>query len=492
VYHLELTPLHHDEGVNGYFLVHLFRDYVYRYDPANYHGPTLYYFALPSAYLFGLNTFAIRMVTAAFGVGTVWLALKLRSHLGYPAALIAASLIAVSPGAVYLSRYFIHETLFVFFTLAMVTAALRYHDEPARSHLVIVAVWAALLFATKETALISAAVLLAAFPLAAVYIRFRGRVRSEPSTPAQTSSEWPLIVEVDGKGTGLLNRRGIRKLVAHWITPTACFVLISGLLYSSFLSNPRGVVDALRTVEFWVRTGRSEHTHAWYQYLGWLWQEESPLLVLGAIGAVVAVWRADSRFGIAAALWATALILAYSILPYKTPWLTLNFIIPLALVGSYGVIAICKGGGAVWRRLFAGALVLSALAILAYRSVSLSFYHYDDESYAYVYGHTRREFLSLVQKVEDLAGQSGQGRDISIAVTSTDYWPLPWYLRDYTSVGYYGKVMNSTDALVIGSEGQAAELELLLGEQYQRLDSYMLRPGVNLVIYARRGTFNVN
>jgi uncharacterized protein (TIGR03663 family) len=491
VYHLELTPLHHDEGVNGYFLVHLFRDYVYRYDPANYHGPTLYYFALPSAYLFGLTTFAIRMVTAAFGVATVWLALKLRSHLGYPAALIAASLIAVSPGAVYLSRYFIHETLFVFFTLAMVTAALRYHDEPARSHLVIVAVWAALLFATKETALISAAVLLAAFPVAAVYIRLRARAQPEPSTPSQASNQVPLIVGGNGNLT-VLNRRGIRKLVAHWITPAACFVLISGLLYSSFLSNPRGVVDALRTVEFWIRTGRSEHTHAWYQYLGWLWQEESPLLVLGAIGAVVAVWRADSRFGIAAALWATGLILAYSILPYKTPWLTLNFIIPIALVGSYGVIAISKGFGAVWRRLFAGALVLAALAILAYRSVSLSFYHYDDESYAYVYGHTRREFLSLVQKVDDLAGQSGKGRDISIAVTSTDYWPLPWYLRDYTSVGYYGKVIKSTDALVIGSEGQEPELEPLLDEQYQRLDSYVLRPGVNLVLYARRDTFNVN
>jgi uncharacterized protein (TIGR03663 family) len=489
VYHLELTPLHHDEGVNGYFLVHLFRDYVYRYDPANYHGPTLYYFALPSAYLLGLTTFAIRMVTAAFGIATVGLALRLRSYLGYPAALVAASLIAVSPGAVYLSRYFIHETLFVFFTVAMLAAALRYHDEPARRHLVVVAVWAALLFATKETALVSAAVLLAAFPLAAVYIRLRARARSEPSTSPQTSNELPLVAGVDCNQP---NRRRIGKPVARWIPPTVCFVLISGLLYSSFLSNPGGAVDALRTVGFWIRTGTNEHTHAWYQYLGWLWQEESPLLMLGVIGTVVAVWRADSRFSIAAALWATALILAYSILPYKTPWLTLNFIIPLALIAGYGVVAICKGSRAVWRRLFAGALVLSALAILAYRSVSLSFYHYDDDRYGYVYAHTRREFLSLVQKVEDLAGQSGKGRDISITVTSTDYWPLPWYLRDYTTVGYYGKVIKSTDALVIGSEGQAPELEPLLGEQYQRLDSYLLRPGVNLVLYARQDVFNVN
>ena len=38
-------PLHHDEGVNGNFLVTLVREGKYVYDPQNYHGPTLYYFS---------------------------------------------------------------------------------------------------------------------------------------------------------------------------------------------------------------------------------------------------------------------------------------------------------------------------------------------------------------------------------------------------------------------------------------------------------------
>src|SRR4051794_13991393 len=46
---LDLKPFHHDEGVNGFFLTTLFRDGVYKYDPANYHGPTLYYIALAFA-----------------------------------------------------------------------------------------------------------------------------------------------------------------------------------------------------------------------------------------------------------------------------------------------------------------------------------------------------------------------------------------------------------------------------------------------------------
>src|SRR5690348_6426309 len=68
---LALKPLHHDEGVNGFFLTNLFRNGDYKYDPANYHGPTLYYIALVFSKLFGLNTISIRASVAIFGVAMV-------------------------------------------------------------------------------------------------------------------------------------------------------------------------------------------------------------------------------------------------------------------------------------------------------------------------------------------------------------------------------------------------------------------------------------
>ena len=43
---LSLRPFHHDEGVNGFFLTRLLREGIFKYDPSNYHGPTLYYAAL--------------------------------------------------------------------------------------------------------------------------------------------------------------------------------------------------------------------------------------------------------------------------------------------------------------------------------------------------------------------------------------------------------------------------------------------------------------
>src|SRR5687768_156976 len=119
---LELKPLHHDEGVNGWFLTTLFNDGIYKYDPANYHGPTLYYISLAFAKVFGLNTISVRASVAIWGVLIVILAFFFRRYIGKLGSLFAALFLALSPGMVYISRYFIHEIFFVFLSLAVVAA----------------------------------------------------------------------------------------------------------------------------------------------------------------------------------------------------------------------------------------------------------------------------------------------------------------------------------------------------------------------------------
>ena len=44
---LETRPLHNDEAINARKLAQLRDGGGYRYDPHEYHGPTLYYLALP-------------------------------------------------------------------------------------------------------------------------------------------------------------------------------------------------------------------------------------------------------------------------------------------------------------------------------------------------------------------------------------------------------------------------------------------------------------
>jgi uncharacterized protein (TIGR03663 family) len=492
LYHLALVPLHHDEGVNGNFLMRLFREGYYHYDPANYHGPTLYYLTLLTTYIFGPTTFAIRLLPALFGIATVWLILCLRWRLGRLAALAGAALLAVSPGAVYMSRYFIHESLFVFFTLAIVYTALKYWDEANPLYLIYAAISAALLFATKETAIINAGVLLIALGWTIIYAWLRKTAavapHAEETRESRSRAKSRGAESQADEPRGVLGRfGGPTSVLLFWPLALAVFIAFYLIFYSSFFSNAKGIQDSLETFKVWTKTGRKEHVHEWYAYLNWLWQEESPLLLLGAAGIILAAWRGSNRLAIFIALWAFGILSAYSLVPYKTPWLVLNFIVPLAIIGGYAIEVVYKTGmeGQFFGRVLALSLLVTSLCVCGYQTVSLNFFNYDDDRYPYVYAHTRRETLALVDEIDRLAKRAGTNDQTGITIVSPDYWPLPWYLRDYKRVGYFGQMTTASEPLIISRDDQSAQLQASLGERYRKVGSYVLRPGVTLVLYAR-------
>src|SRR4029079_11983719 len=242
------------EGVNGNFLVRLVREGAYNYDPANYHGPTLYYFSAIIPWItklffgnaardnYGLTTFTIRLVPAVFGLASIVLIFLLRRRLGTIAALAAGLMLAVSPGAVYLSRYFIHETLFVFFTLGIVVAVVRAYDARNPAYLIAAAASAALLFATKETAMISVGVLIIAFAVMWVYMRATGGSAKEGSLSERVSA---VIDEMGCKPS----------LVVNIVIALIVFVALYLLFYSSFFTNYKGINDSLQTFAIWKKTG---------------------------------------------------------------------------------------------------------------------------------------------------------------------------------------------------------------------------------------------
>ena len=497
VYNLNLVPLHHDEGVNGNFLVKLVRDGVYQYDPANYHGPTLYYFSAFVPWLlkilfgtaaresYGLTTISIRLVPAIFGLGTIWLVFLLRKHIGSIAALSAGLLLAISPGAVYLSRYFIHETLFVFFTLGIVVAMLRCFSERNPFYLLLAAASAALLFATKETAIISAAVLLIALAITLVYVRaFKSKTAASSKKKQRPPPESGLSDFVYELG-GPLN------LCIWLVLAGLVFVGLNILFYSSFFTNwPKGVYDSLKTFEIWQKTGKEAHVHPFITYVIWLTKQESPLLFLGSLGAIAAVFGRKRPVALFCSLWAFGLIAAYSLIAYKTPWLVLNFIVPLAIAAGYAIQTIYEFDGHQLR-LAAVGLVLAAACFSSYQMVDLNFFNYDNDAvyYVYVYAHTKRDTTALVKEIDNIARTHNQG-STGITIMSPDYWPLPWYLRNYSRVGYYGRLTQTVEPIVIANENQREEVEGILGPGYHVVPSagggaFALRPGVDLLLYAR-------
>jgi uncharacterized protein (TIGR03663 family) len=569
LYALGLKPMHHDEGVNGFFLTSLVREGSYRYNPENYHGPSLYYLSLPPVVLLGLSTFAVRSLTALFGVATVGLVLALRRQVGSVAALAGAALVAVSPACVYYSRYYIHETLFVFFTLGIVVAAVRFYETASAWHMMLLAGSAAMLFATKETAFISIATLGLAWLVARGWGALWARRRPAPP-PRPRDKRRARPVGASGWEAFVGRAGGGGRLALLAAGGAALFLVINLLFYSSFFTYWEGVGGAVEALKVWTKTGTSDfHKKPLHTYVGWLWQEEAPILILASIGAAAALTgRAKNRFAVFAGAWAFGMLAAYSLIPYKTPWLVLSFVVPMCVVGGYGVQALgglgaegsgraklglflaaalsggllltwlgvetragdwafpvgpaalqaalvallvgaltlagaylaraYEGRGAGWKQAGAAALAVAGLAcaVSVYQSLVVNFREYDNDRYPYVYSHSQREMLALIAEIERLAGRAGRGREANIAVTSPEYWPLPWYLRDYRAVGYHGSVAARYDAqgtpIVVGresdnsSEDQLDELRSALGPEYQQVGTYALRPGVRLALFARR------
>jgi len=549
---LPLKPLHHDEGVNGWFLTNLFREGEYKYDPANYHGPTLYYISLAFSKLFGLNTFSIRASVAIWGVLIVVLAFYLRRYIGKIGSLSAALFLALSPGMVYISRYFIHEMFFVFLSLAIVVSVVMFIEERRAGILAIgwtalillvcflpstvklsaalggdnqTAVWAfrggffiveavlvglvirmlmswndgrpiylllasacvSLMFATKETAFITIGTMIIACFSVWIWRRmFKvGNIESPPEIDDQLTAiddenlTWRNFRDALGSGTDLM-------LIL--MASAVVFIFIAVLFFSSFFTYADGVKGAIEAYALWTKTGSKDHTqNGTWAYLKWGMEQEAPIMFLSALGLLIAFVKARHRFAMFASLWAFGLFAAYSIIPYKTPWLAISFLLPMCIAAGYAINELV-GSNNSSLKLLGGLLGLTATAVLAYQTYDLNFVHYDDEDKAYVYAHTNREFLALMQQVQYYADKSGKGTDAKIEIVSPDYWPMVWYLRDYKQANFHGHIIDSTDAemIIAKKTEQDAEVVKRYSAKYDYIESFALRPGVDLVLLVRK------
>jgi uncharacterized protein (TIGR03663 family) len=499
---LSLKPFHHDEGVNSFFLLALARQgsSAYKYNPENYHGPTLYYFAVTALRVFGETDFALRFWPCLCGVLTIVLLWCWRDKLGTLGLPVAALLIALSPGLVFFSRYFIHEMMFGCCSLAVAVGAWRYGESKEFKWLALASIAAGILFATKETAIITAVVLVIALISAAVWDITQRLMRERRWTPAalikQLRREW---VEV-------------RPSLDHALSALIIFVFINVFFYSSAFTNWHGVGDAFRAVAHWTkeRSG-TDHVHSTFYYLGILLKLELPLVIGGVLAALMILWQ-GTRFWLFVGAWTFGITLAYSIIPYKTPWLMVSLLIPLALVCGYAAEQFYRlFAPLAWRVLWLGVVLLAVIvcwrmayiinfekyadnsngtAYFAHWGEKLKLTPYLDGQYGYVYAQTDKQFFDLVQTIKLAAEQYPTKQETGIYIASPDYWPLPWYLRDYTGVAYSGRLPERLD-----EEGVAQPIIVARADQQVQFNAaggwrqvggeFTLRPGVQLLVYVR-------
>jgi uncharacterized protein (TIGR03663 family) len=457
--------MHTDEAVNAYIVGQLMAGGTFAYDPQDRHGPALAALALPLARMQGAKAFSglteleLRLTAVLAGTVTILLFGAAVEMFGFVPCTIAALLFAAAPLPVYYDRYFIHESIFVAATFGLILSGWRSCKRCSTGQAALAAGCGALMLASKETAVLHF------FALAGAAFVF-----------------W------------LWNLRG-KRLEGLWrpraaLAAAATFLLLSLMLFTWFGSDWKSLTGLLRAVpNLLVRAGGEGHQKPFWYFArlltgGWSGGLISALALIGFFQTMRK--RDRSPYGFLA-FYALFLAASYSLIPYKTPWLALNLWLPIALFAGLAIESLWRMPAeypALRIPIRAVCILVGAVAAgsIVHDTRQRVFLHPADEANPYAYSHTSEDLLGLPAEIEKLANRDAIAVP-RIAVIASDPWPLPWYLRQFSQVGFWqpGQQPGEADFYITSTEA---------ADQYaNRLRSFRpeffgVRPGVLILLWS--------
>jgi uncharacterized protein (TIGR03663 family) len=450
-------PMHTDESVNAYITGDLLAGESFLYDPQDRHGPALFILAEPLVKLLGAKNFSeltesqLRLSTVLTGTATVLLFGAGVELFGFIACLVAALLFAFAPLPVYYNRYFIHETLFVATTLGLILSGWRALQKKSFLSAALAGFCAALMLACKETAVIH----FFALAVAATVCRlFNSQEKIASSLPPP-------------------------KIILAVLTVFICTMI---LLFTWFGQSVTGVTDLFRAIpNFAARAGGQGHEKPFWYYIGLLGGGWSGGILLGL--AALGIFRAfSSTRRIFLVIYALLITVIYFVIPYKTPWLALNLWLPLAILTGIAI----EWFWLATTRLSVRATILVCVAMVGFliaRDTRQWVFKFPaDEKNPYAYAHTGEDLLRLPVRIEKLALEN-KIPNPRITVVAADAWPLPWYLRKFSQVGFWqpGQETGTADFFITTTD-ISGELAAKLKDY--RFEYFGARPNVLLILWS--------
>ncbi len=229
------------------------------------------------------------------------------------------------------------------------------------------------------------------------------------------------------------------------------FLVVYTLLFSTFLTNPGGLQEGLwGSIDYWLgQQDVNRGGQPWFYYLILIPAYEWPIVILGAVGIVVALRR--RTIGDLFLVWMFLSLLAiFSWASERMPWLVLHPLLPLVLLAGIGAQALwlARGRWAARSRSASSASPRSAPCTSRFsfrtsgRPIRVSCCvqvqtaddvpRIRDELMRLEAAYTREHGEPFVPVVDSWGGTG---------------WPWSWYLRDVPS-GYYD--MSNPEAAQLG------------------------------------------
>lgn len=455
--------------------------------------------------LFGAGDFLARLVPALGGALLVIGPYFFRRRLGRMGALAASFLLALSPSALFFSRYLGGEIVVAACALAITWGLFGYLDQQQPRHLYVLAAALALALSAGAGTYTFVFVVVTFVLVLALINRF--------SKPSQY---WQRILDAWRAA------RGEKALVRDC---AALFIVIFVLVCTAFLLRLPGLQDGIDLFPaFQPQVGG----HPWHYHLQLLIVYEPLILVFG-LAAVVYLLKQCDLFSLFLAYWSGMAFLIYLVAGGRGPGDVLLTVLPLALLAgafigrlldallakaswareglfaalacpmvvhlglqlgayasfgrrNYLVLALAAGFILMGLLVFywisfgrkltlrAGGLVL--LLALTILTVSIGCYlNYrrgSDPREIIVASPTSRNVFDLVETLEMVSSREGGAKTIAVTVHQGAGPALAWHLRDFENVEFVDQLSPSVDTPVVIAP--AEEQEPALGADYSGQD----------------------
>jgi len=417
---LDNRPFHVDEAVNGLITEKLLSDGQYTYDPAAFHGPSLYYLTVFLARITGVGDASglseplLRLLPTFVGALLLLLLIPLRQYVSPKAIIFSGFLLAVSPMLVYYSRYYIHEMLLVCFSFGFLIYGFIYLDTGRSSAALWTGLFAGLAICTKETwILILFSVLLSFFLLR------------------------------------LVKRQKMEIKTLHMLLMLGAILIPVVIFYSSFFTNPKGLFEIVEFPVHYIERAAGEqiHRHHALYYLSilfgyyendHLFLAETGILVMAITALLYQRGQTYARLAALSGMTSAILFVIFSLIPYKTPW-NISVVLP-PLILFIAVLFFGKEK-TVLSRPIKGVVVIGT-AMLCIQTVILNFELPADPANPFTYAQSGEDMLKISSKLETLRKEIPDTDQAQLMVIAPGhaYWPLPWYLREWKNTGWWDHI----------------------------------------------------